>query len=294
MKRNRFSGYRYIIAAIPFLILIGLLLFATDSAYAGYKSTETVYAWDEVAGKYQNSNVVVTFNGGWVPFFHEMNTFDADEYPTDYTLDPGWPVDACPGVPSSVSTYAGIMQFGLYHTDNNPAGGQGFQRSYEWQIVKCDRDGDADASMDNGDLAVAPGTANMVPFSTIFQVLSVDVVNSCGAGNCQDEVVTTMYVNFDTNCDNSLADEGIPAEGLCFYARAQTPVGVTWGGPLQGRISAGGGDKTVSFSPRTGPTAVTLSSFVGNSPTAGYATVLLALGMGGVALLSWRARRRAS
>ena len=292
MNIFRYTHARRLIAMVfSLVVLIGLMLFAASAANAGYKSTENVYAWDYSASKYQNSNVVIPFNGTWVPFFHEMNTFDAAVYPTDYILPPGAPTDACPGMPGSTTTYAGILEFGLYHTDNAPAGAPGFVRSYDWTIVRCDRTGDG--SFNNADLSLAPGTANMVVDPTAFiDVFSIDQVRPCSGGNCQDEIVTSMYVNFDLNCDGVL--DPPPPGGRCFYALAQTPTTLTWSGPLQARISAGGGDKTLNFNPSypAPPLDVTVSSITGSSPAVRYGAGLLLLAVVAAILVVWRVKRK--
>jgi hypothetical protein len=63
------------------------------------------------------------------------------------------------------------------------------------------------------------------------------------------------YINLDTNCDGAI-DADVPTH-VCFYAEARTPLEleVTWQQTLQARVTAGGGDKTVSFDPQ-GPPAL--------------------------------------
>ncbi len=55
------------------LVLVACLI---PSLRADVKATNVVYAWDDIAGKMQNSNVITYTNGAWVPFLHEIS-FDA-------------------------------------------------------------------------------------------------------------------------------------------------------------------------------------------------------------------------
>jgi hypothetical protein len=237
------------------LVLIGLLFAVTGVTHAGLKATAVVYAWDQVAGKFQNSNVIIDFDGSWVSFLHELN-FDKNIYPTDYP-DHQVP-EACPG--GGTTRWAGEMEYGLYHTDDDPLNAPGFVMSRNWQLVSCDRDGDGD--FDNADLSLPPQTAITPYLGGTFEILSIDVPTPCTTGNCLNEIVTTFFVNIDNDCDGN-PNPDLPPGGLCFYAEAQTPLTSEpfWSGPLQARISAGGGDKTVNFDPQPVPTAITLLAF---------------------------------
>lgn len=237
------------------LLLTGLLLTATGVTHAGLKATAVVYAWDQVAGKFQNSNVIINFDGSWVSFLHELN-FDKYVYPTDYP--DAIVAEACPG--GGTTRWAGEMEYGLYHTDDAPLNAPGFVETRNWQLVSCDRDGDGD--FDNADLSYAPQTAVTPYLGGTFDVLSIDVPTPCTTGNCLEEIVTTFFVNIDSDCDGT-PNADLPPGGLCFYAEARTPLTSEpfWSGPLQARISAGGGDKTVNFDPQPVPTGVTLVSF---------------------------------
>jgi hypothetical protein len=232
------------------VILIGLSLLLL-------KATAVVYAWDQAQNKFQNSNVVVAFDGGWVSFLHELN-FDTTLYP-----------DACG--PGTSTEWAGVMEYGLYHEDNAPAEAPGFVKSNAWQVVACDRDGDGD--FDNADLSLQPQDAITPYTGGTFEILAKDTVISCTTGNCTTEIVTTIFVNIDNDCDG-VPNTDIPSGGLCFYAEGKTPPTGTpfWSGPLQARISAGGGDKTVNFKPLEVPTAVTLASFAA-TPVEGHVVV---------------------
>jgi hypothetical protein len=226
------------------LALIGLLL-APVAVHAELKANSAVYAWDVTALKYQNSNVIVYWDGTWVPFVHELGWDNAAFDTTPY--------GGC-----GITQYAGIMEFGLYHTDNAPEGAPGFQETDHWRIVDCDRD--RDGRFDGDDLQAQPPQGFTV--YRILAPLTRDQVVPCGTGNCLNEIVTTLYINLDTDCNGAI-DPGVPTHA-CFYAEARTPLElhVTWGQTLQARVTAGGGDKTVSFDPRDPPTLqVELLSF---------------------------------
>lgn len=235
---------------IPLLVLVGLLA-TTGIAQAQLKTTAVVYAWDFVAEKFENGNVVIPFDGTWVPFLHELK-FDDDDY-----------VGAYPVGCTTATKWAGEMKYGLYNVDNDPAGAEGFQSTREWKLVACDRDGDGD--FDNTDLGLPLAAGFAAYTGAEFLVGPVDVVEACTTGNCTSEIVTTIFVNTDSDCDGVQNDD-IPAGGLCFYAEAETPVreagDLIWSNPLQARIWAGGGEKTVNFKVEGDePSAVTLASF---------------------------------
>ena len=192
----------------------------------------------------------------------------------------------------------GVMEFGLYHVDNSPDGAPGWQESREWQLVACDRNDDG--KFDNEDLKVQPMT-DVVPYTGgTLTVITKDLTTDCTTGNCKYEIVTTIFINTDTDCDGN-QNTDIPAGGLCFYAESETPVieegsPLLWGGNLQTRISAGGGDKTVNFHVLGAPvTAVTLSSFTARPmaqwPAALTLPGLLAvLGVAAAGMGTWRVR----
>jgi hypothetical protein len=285
------------------LILVGLVLFATlNPAQALYKATDAVNSWDpdtnQGAGGYTHSLQTIPFDGHWQPFLHLMDGYDAGIYPTDVIGTADWhpnaPLDACPGVPGSTSTRAGLMEFGLGHIDTTDLA-PGFQHSDEWKIVPCDRDGDGSgpdfdpiSPTDDGKEGIVEAT------DVIFEVVEVDAVEACSNKTCEYEIVTTLYVNFDTNCNDLLDDGNIPAGGLCFYALGQTATVATWGGNLQARVSAAGGDQTINFHVISGPLAVKLAALDASSGGAWLvAGLALALGavLGGGTILARRRKR---
>ena len=253
---------------IMLFVLVGILS-TTTIALAQLKATAVVYAWDEAVSKFQNSNVVTAPDGTWVSFLHKLN-FDDD-------VSPAAPAVCAAG---ESTKWAGVMEYGLYHVDNAPAGAPGFQATRNWQLVSCDRDGDND--FDNADLSLAPQT-QITPYAGgTLTVISQDVVVPCTTGNCDTEIVTTIFINTDSDCDGT-QNADIPAGGLCFYAEAQKPLPSTpsWSNPLQARISAGGGDKTVNFKLEGDvPSAVSVASFtattLGNAALLAGAALLLA------------------
>lgn len=279
---------------LPLLTAVFLMLAAAGIAYADLKATHWVDGWDEKSNQFAHSLNDVTFDGHWVSFLHELD-FDNDPY---VQTNPAYPQYACPALPTLTTKWAGVMEFGLYNVDNSPDGAPGWQESREWQLVACDRDGDGD--FDNKDLKVQPMT-NVVPYTAgTLTVITKDLSTGCPTGNCKYEIVTTIFINTDTDCDGN-QNTDIPAGGVCFYAQAKTPVAAVgspylWEGNIQTRINTGGGDKTVNFHVLGAPaTAVTLASFtakpVAHWPAALTLPGLLAV-LGGAAagVGTWRIR----
>jgi len=229
------------IRAALLLVTFVVIFAVVGVASAQLKATSVFYAWDAGKSEYLNSEVTIYWDGGWVPFLHEMG-FDRE-------------LVAC-GEDGRETVWAGTMDFGLYHTDNAPDGAKGFLQTANWKLVDCDRNGDG--SFNAADrIGVSGGYTETLSLSPT----SHDIVTACSTGNCAEEIVTTLDINLDTDCDGN-KDANFP-EFVCFYAEAQVPdMSYTpmWSGPLQARITAGGGDKTVSFSPEE-PTAVTLLAF---------------------------------
>jgi hypothetical protein len=281
---------------IPLLVALCLMLAAAGIAYADLKAVSVFYGWDEVPMAYANSLDQVTFDGRWVSLLHELS-FDSDQW---VSTNPAYPPYACPAYPTRTTKWAGVMEMGLAEVDNAPDGAPGFRESRNWQLVACDRN--ADGKFDNKDLAVQPETY-MVPYSGgTLQVITKDLRAACSTGNCKYEIVTTIFINTDSDCDG-FQNTDIPAGGVCFYAEGRTPVvaqnsPMLWQGNLQARISAGGGDKTVNFHVHGGPvTAVTLSSFTAkladarSSPLASPAAVALVGVFAAAGAAAWRLRR---
>ena len=230
--------------AIQTALLLGTfvgLFLVVGAASAELKANSVFYAWDSAWNEYRNSQVTIYWDGDWVPFLHELN-FDTEPVTCDeYGAQTRW---------------AGAMDFGLYHEDNAPIYAEGFLETRDWKLVDCDRNGDGSFTA-----ADRVGVHGGYTETLILSPTSQDFPTLCSTGNCAWEIVTTLEINLDTNC-NGNKDGNFP-EFVCFYAEGQVPdMSYTpmWSGPLQARITAGGGDKTVSFSPEV-PTAVTLLNF---------------------------------
>jgi hypothetical protein len=189
------------------------------------------------------------------------------------------------------------MYYGLYHTDTT--GEPGFQETRKWSLISCDRNGDLSGAFDGADRELPPSPydrgewrGDQLPplaepwgpytecnalgtWCYVDEDNDKDVLTGCTTGNCANEIVTTIQVNLDQDCDGNvdqaLIDMGLPVVGgvpqmLCFYAEARTPwpdlveTRGMWQGPIQARIGDAGGDKTVSFKINT-ITAVELAAF---------------------------------
>jgi len=200
-----------------------------------------------------------------------------------------------------------VFEYAIYH-DNPEAGlGYGFKSSRNWELVWCDRDDDGDFDAD--DLGFSPPSHRRQlvddpgDWDSGFVVLAQNVITSteCG-GKCESELITTLFVNLDTDCDGDIEDEGDIFQaytngGVCFYAEAQAPGrGLPmWKGNPQARITAGGGQKNVNFSVLPAATAITLGSFTArwaeasSQPVISWVAIAL---FGGAALgvVIWRLR----
>ena len=77
---------KFVIVAF-ILVAMGAVLWASIAVNADLKATAVVYAWDEAAFKFQNSNVVINLDGGWTPFWHELN-FDQDVWTESLSSSP--------------------------------------------------------------------------------------------------------------------------------------------------------------------------------------------------------------
>lgn len=228
------------------LLTIITLFLSAESAFADLKAVNVADGWDEKKSQFQHSNNRGTWDGRWISFLHKLD-FDSDSFV----------VDSC-----GTTSYAGIMEFGQYYIDDSPLGALGFTETRNWSLVACDRNNDG--LFNGGDLAITPQTY-MVPYNSgTLSVISQDIETACTTGNCEKEIVTTLLVNLDDDCDNT-QNTDIPAGGVCFYAEARTaetgPDTLSWGGNVQVRISVAGGEKTVNYSVTVG-TPVVVSSFL--------------------------------
>jgi hypothetical protein len=282
---------------IPLLVALCLMLAAAGIAYADLKAVSVVDGWDEATNKYAHSLNEVTFDGHWVSYLHSLS-FDNDPY---VQANPAYPSAACPDFPNRTTKWAGVMEFGLYNVDNSPLGAPGWLESRAWQLVACDRDGDSD--FDGRDLAVQPMDYVLPYTGGTLTVITKDLRTGCTTGNCEYEIVTTIFINTDSDCDG-VQNTDLPVGGLCFYAEARTPVieigsPLLWSGNIQTRISSGGGDKTVNYhvdGTTVGTTAIRLSSFTAKLADARSSPVTLPamvamVGVAAVGAVTWRLRR---
>jgi len=223
-----------------FIVLLFILIasFAlVGTVQAGMKVTAVLKGWDYGSNKYESGNVSVYLDNtgdNWQSFHHKLNF--------DNAL---WP-DAC-GVGTSTQ-WAGEVQLGMYHTDNAPAGGAGYVQTRNWTLASGEP---------TQNLIYNPDTSGSAISVAISETVSAA---GCG-GNCQDEIVTTLFVNTDTDCDGV---QNANAGDLYIYWEALLPDMSAlphWGGNVQVRIgdTVGSGDKTVNVG-FFGPTAVHMSS----------------------------------
>lgn len=309
-KSKRLGVLSLVVAGV--VLILGVVYGGV--VYADMFTTEVVDAWDIGSNppQYAHSLLILRLDESWVPFWHKLR-FDTDLY--DYAADfpytdqysvtiPYTQAGGCSvTVPISQTPWEGMMDYAQYHVDNNPLGGHGFQQTRNWELVDCDRDGDGD--FDGADLKVTPAysrttlAATGSPWIVLLDKDRVDA-EECG-GNCESEIITTLFVTLDADCDgeiDSQFDSTLYPAGICFYAEAQAPppLAPTWGGNLQARITAGGGDKTVNFHVTAGDTTgVTLGSFTAwwaeatSQPLILWAAIAL---FGGAALgvVIWRLR----
>lgn len=276
------------------LVSLGLasfvLLLVAGGAFAQWKVTNVPNAWDDGQNRWENGNMTMFLNATPEPFYYDFtNEFDTTTV-----------ANACTGPLST--RYAGTGSISLYHTDNNPSGAQGFQSTGNWSLVKCSA------------LLATPQVKFPAPADILYtctadnadgdidrcEIITQDVVDAtqCG-GNCQDEIVTTLKVNFDTDCNGVL--DTVPtnfASDVCLYwtsVKPAFPAASYWGGNIQVRISAGGGDKTLNFTGLKGPTAVKLRRMAAQAAASPFAGVTLMVSVMSLAVLApfgWQLYRR--
>jgi LPXTG-motif cell wall-anchored protein len=294
------------------LVIAGLLLTSTG-AYATLQFGGALEAWDSLANPpgFTSGNAATPFNGGCQSWYYEVRWNDTSQ--TEHLFTGSYELGYCPGG-QPTTYYADRLLVSHHHEDSS--GGWGYQDVRNFKLVSCDFDGDGD--FDNGDLTVDPfdASGNLVGTVTEYRTSSdLKIVNpssgppysyerACGPGDgsCAFVIETELFMNLDSDCDRSLADEtpALPAN-LCLVWQAEKPDVadegfVPWDSPnLQSRLVNDGGDKTVSTRP-AGPTFVTLT---GPSARAA-APLLVAIGFtaaglllaGGVGVVFFRRRRR--
>jgi hypothetical protein len=288
MRKISFQSRVFRWALFCLMAIVLLFAFGTQNAKADIKAVEPFYAWDRGTDQFKNSNLELWRDPDWwIPMIHHLDS-DNDDY-----------ANACGS--GTTTDFAGTLTMGLGNIDTT--GGDGFQASRNWTIVQCDRTGDGLYNNDDLRAPLNEG-APLYGFTewsgvnaATFYLISQDIPTQCTTNTCAYELLTSMFINLDPDCDNSPGDNAnpIPAGGLCFYAEAQPPAAdsVPWAGNLQARINAGGGDKTVNFNV-AGPTAVELVSIEANTnyavPFALLAGALILLFSGGAILAYKRSR----
>lgn len=307
--------HRKILILLTILLVLVITFALVPDAFAKLKATAPFYVWDDNDLHFSHDIVSIWLDGHETDVIHELG-FNNDPYnPEDGATtqamcekvaaleNPAHPqhdrwLENCPDARDT--KYAGVMELGVPLDKTEPEGlAFVFDYTLEWSLIDCDLNGDM--SWDHGDLtfntllnhpALLPNWDIMtfptptVPFPAgldqrdYFKVLAIDVVTPCSMGNCDHELVTTIFLDLDINKDNLLtaAGDGVPADAtgalpggcVCFFAKAfpidksVTPTAI-WGGNPQARITAGGGDKTVNFN-LFGPSAITLENLVARSP----------------------------
>jgi hypothetical protein len=241
---------------------LALVMVTIGAANAGLITTNILRSWDDGLGRYENGNLTMWLNDDRQPFYTQL----------DFNNDPH--ADAC-GVGTN-SQWAGDAVIGLYHTDNNPAGAQGFQDSGNWKLVKCSTF-DTNKYPAPADV-LATCIAGQQQDGPCVLIGTADTVVNCTTGNCANEIETKFHINIDagtgggTSCDNAIDPPfaGVWSSNpqnndLCLYWDAKKPANAPpfWGGNIQvryGASSSNGGDKTINFNTLRGPNAVSMSS----------------------------------
>lgn len=239
------------------LLVVGLLVSTIGVASAALQTTNVLQAWDAGSNpqKYTNGNQALALNSDPETFYTKLD-FDGKPHS-----------DAC-GVGSPDTPWAGDALIDLYHTDNAPAGAEGFRSTTNWKIVKCSAFGpepnDTIQFPAAGDVLAECVPGNPEDGACVLKGPQ-DVITPCSTGNCQDTIVTNFHINTDLNCDGT-QDEPFATEwqagNMCLYWEAAKPTQPGWLGNLQVRYGASeGGDKTLNFKDSfLGPNAVNLSS----------------------------------
>ena len=285
------SGRRLLAIA---LMVGAIALLTLGVANAALITTNVLRSWDDAANRYENGNLTMVLNNDPQPFYTQLD-FDTNLH-----------ADAC-GVGTS-SRWAGDAVIGLYHTDNNPLGAEGFQSSGHWELVKCSTFIDNKYPAPEDVLAeCVVGDPGSAADKGCVLMGAPDNVVACTTGNCLNEIETKFHVNIDpgdgvdpaTACDGTIDAPfaGIwsanpTSNNLCLYWDAEKPSasGPLWGGNVQVRYGTGvGGDKTINFNNLLVPTAVNISSLKATVATDGSALAWAgAMLLAAAALFLWR------
>ncbi len=279
-------------AARAFLALVVVALLAAPIAVqAELKATNLAYAWDTTRGEFFWGHATIEWNGTWIPLLQEVqfDNLDRPSEPPDPPLcDPN-----DPDVVGDTTRYAGWIEYGLPHEDNEPEDARGFLESRNWVLIDCDLNGD-DTWDGEDDLLVGPDVLG-APNVKVLATCSTDEDANCRIlpnpdtetqeeypwlwdvpqdptseteEHCSAELTTKLWISVDKDCDGAVDDAFLdPATGqpepICVYTEALTPIYEEWESvwtfPLPVRISDADGAKTLMLYPS--PTAVELASF---------------------------------
>jgi len=286
------------IALILVLVVVSMLMIAT-AAYAEITVGNQFFSWDDYhqgSGAWQTGNIVMGLPGvdGQQPFLVTLGS--------DNTVV----ADSC-GPGNGGSRYAGFLVLQHMHIDDSPAGAIGFGGTSNWQSVRCSL---MDGNRTPPPEAVIGTCSQTVTDPDVYgscEIVSIDQEFPCPQGNCDTYLQTTVRGSLDLDCNGviDLNEDGddtnnIPTTGngtptdLCFYWTAEKPpADTTWQQPLQSRVFAGSGDKTINFSDNFVPTAVSLINFAASDSPVGLSmgmVILLPLGLLGLAAaaLLWK------
>lgn len=273
--------------AVPVALVVAAVLAMTlGVAQADLKFTAVLHAWDDGKARFESGNATIVLDGTREPFYQVID-FDNDPH-----------ANACEAGTSSA--WAGDAEIGLYHVDNNPAGGKGWQSTQGWSLVKCSIFDDPKKKY----ALPADILYSCDPDSPACQLIPKNGIRfdrevACTSGNCSTEIVTDFNLNFDLNCDGKLDAEFSDKGGICLYWEAVKPPKepTYWSGNFQARAGILGqgftGDKTINFDIQA-PTAVRIGNFVATA-NVGLASVLawIAAALLGGAALFLTLRKRA-
>ncbi len=261
-----------------------LALLKSEAAGFYCWSTETTLA----NSKYVTSNARAVFDGGWIACFALINSSNGA---TGYEQDLDGYADACISEHGGSGTeWIGEIDYTSYYQDTAANGyAQGIWDSRNYQVVRCDRDGDnAFSTGNNGDLdykcptgdawcmqsAGATDVTNHVVINAVCDHvppapndgLCEDQIDPDCGGTCARRITTHLVTNLDADCDGTKENPAVSQGGLCLYWEWRLPGTSTlawWTGNLQAMITMSGaqGEKTLNLKPAEGPTPVRTSSF---------------------------------
>ena len=276
-RRGLPEGLRVLAVRGALALLLACLLVAPIAVQAELKATSLAYSWDVTADAFEWGHATIEWDGSWIPLLQEIYFDQLDRPP-----EPDEP-QICAD-PTKTTRYAGWIEYGLPHVDNEPEGARGFQESRNWTLIDCDLNGDG--IWDRDDLLVGPfldfdvhpelkladctpggANCNILTDLTSDPVYYQDKEDDCTVAteeHCLKELSTMLVISIDTDCDGVVDDPRFTdAVALCVYSEVLTPDYEAWEDnwtfPLPVRIMDADGAKTLMLYPD--PTAVELASF---------------------------------